>query len=75
MLTEKVIAEAADYLMGSCHTAEHALFCTLKGQYTEPELYQFLVYLTEHEIVECEICGWWSYSGLEYVCDCGEDDE
>ena len=75
MLTEKVIAEAADCLMGSCHTVKHALFCTLEGQYTESEFDQFLAYLTNNEIAECEVCGWWSYTGLEYVCDCGEDDE
>lgn len=75
MLTKKNLTEATDYLMGSCLTPECVLNTILERQYTELELDQFLVYLTEHEVVECENCGWWSYTGLEYVCDCGEEEE
>lgn len=75
MLTEKELSEAADLLVGTCYTSDCVLNIILKREATYLEFDQFLLYLGKHEIAECEICGWWSYTGLEYVCDCGEEDE
>lgn len=84
ILTRNQIDEIVNYLQGSCHTVDDAIYAVTDGQLeTIEEItnWQELFDILESQHFLCTRCGWWSEAGYyaeyveeENVCaDCDDD--